>query len=414
MIARRDNEDDEDIAEVIVVKAGLALPQDKRQPPSTSPSPPPPSNDDETSAFNESLSSIKEKHANVYNKRHFEMSACKEDGLKQVLNYVTRELTPPVGKIYKNKNRKTTDSKSNNNSKDIQGTFPSGHLSDKSRKKLAKYMDDQKKEEADLYREYEEVRRAKIGRMKKLQSAMAEEQENKCAGALSDRKIREAVTGFDCSRFLLGHFGILTPGPVLGLKDSLFSDVSSDDIANVKSKSVKMAAPRHNVSTGKRKEAMLPNPNNIATRHASFAVHKKPRSSGKQYRLDPYLYSLDCNLLAMFGNKDNAFHRRLRLLDQGSFEREKHKIGVVYVGPDQDDQKPILANEGGSMAYTRFIENMGWTVDLLQHQGFDGAMNATTTGRYAKYYNTATYEMAFHIATKMPTNYNDLQQMEKK
>ncbi len=53
--------------------------------------------------------------------------------------------------------------------------------------------------------------------------------------------------------------------------------------------------------------------------------------------------------------------------------------------------------------YQRFINNLGWTPDLLRHQGFNGAMNATTTGRYAKYCNTATYEMAFHIATNAPT-----------
>merc|ERR1712151_130714 len=116
----------------------------------------------------------------------------------------------------------------------------------------------------------------------------------------------------------------------------------------------------------------------------------------------------------MFGNGDKTFQRRTHLLDKSSREREKHKIGVVYVGPDQDEQKLILANESGSISYRRFIDSLGWKVDLLQHQGFDGAMNASTTGRYAKYYCTATYEMAFHVATKMPTNHSDAQHTEKK
>eukprot|EP00483_Globobulimina_turgida_P006980 UN06994 len=60
------------------------------------------------------------------------------------------------------------------------------------------------------------------------------------------------------------------------------------------------------------------------------------------------------------------------------------------------------------------MDKLGWTIDLLKHQGFNGAMNACTMGRYAKYYNTATCEIAFHIATCMPTNHNDPQQMEKK
>eukprot|EP01083_Nonionella_stella_P233600 822868_1 len=133
-------------------------------------------------------------------------------------------------------------------------------------------------------------------------------------------KIREAVTGFDCSRFLLGHFGILTPGHVLGVKDSFFSDVTSDDIknTNISSKHKKPISPPTRKPIKKN--------NTHVTRHTSVSQpHIKhhgfnKRSSGKQYRLDPYLYSLDQNLLAMFGNKDNAFHRRLRLLDQSSFE----------------------------------------------------------------------------------------------
>eukprot|EP01084_Bolivina_argentea_P018306 34077_1 len=95
-------------------------------------------------------------------------------------------------------------------------------------------------------------------------------------------------------------------------------------------------------------------------------------------------------------------------------EREKHKIGIVYIGPDQDEQKLILANENGSISYNRFTKKLGWTVDLISHEGFDGGMNASTTGRYATYYSTATYEMAFHIASTMPTNHNDPHHTEKK
>ena len=395
-------------------------------------------NNDDDISFNNNLSKINEKKAKVFEKRNFNLRTDinnKDDGLKQVLNYVSRELTPPAGKInkqstYKKKQIITTPKDKNESSpssssrqkRTNSGSFPSGHLSDKSRAKLAKYMDEQKKEEMDLYKQYEKLRQHQMKKLKKLQTELAKEEETKEDGgikhALNDMKIREAVTGFDCSRFLLSHFGILTPGHVLGVKDSLFSDVTSDDLSDSNNNSNgrrqrPLSPPTHINYNNNNKYQSLKTPitsSSNQSRHKSFSGHQK----NTQYRLDPYLYSLDQNLLAMFGNKDNAFHRRLRLLDQSSFEREKHKIGVVYVGPDQDEQKLILANENGSLSYRRFINKLGWKVDLLQHQGFNGAMNASTTGRYCKYYCTAIYEMAFHIATTMPTNYNDQQQTEKK
>ena len=440
--------------------------------------------------FNVTLTKTDEKLANVVDKKEFVMRRDgdnKVDGLKQVLNYVSRELTPPAGKVsktrsYKKRIRPPTTSSSNNaaaatssissfsgspqpkgsgsgsgsskmsnKKRTNSGTFPSGHMTDKNRAKLAKYMEEQRREEMELYRVYEKQREQQLQRLRKLESISvvedadgdgnAETKEegakstavSTAASARNELKIREAVTGFDCSRFLLGHLGILTPGHVLGVKDSLFSDVTSDDVDMSKSgkSSVRRTRPMSppgsssGDGTKPRSSAMMGTSGSGRShkdrkrRHASFSSssgnpHPPRQTSGKQYRLDPYLYSLDQNLLAMFGNGDKTFHRRTHLLDKSSLEREKHKIGVVYVGPDQDEQRLILANESGSISYRRFIDKLGWTVDLLRHEGFNGAMNASTTGRYAKYYCTATHEMAFHIATKMPTNHSDPQQTEKK
>jgi len=417
----------------------------KKQPPPHSPPSDMMQNDDAFAmTFNEKLSSIEEKQANILNKTEFKYIANPKDtrdGLCQVLKYVNRELTPPAGTLHKSQqNVKSNDG----NIKIIKkrkntASFPSGHLSEKSRIALENYMDEQQKEESNLYTKYASKRKQKMDKMKTVHDAKlkkAEEESKECMESHSE-KIRESVTVFDCSRFLFGHLGILTPGHVLGVKDSLFSDVSSDDIHpqpkyhqndKINSKKYKKlhqkTMSKTNISPKASKTSKSTLDAKPQNRGKSFSHNTKEksepggtfqkRSSGKQYRLDPYLYSLDQNLLAMFGNDDNAFHRRLRLLDQSSFEREKHKIGVVYVGPDQDEQKLILANETGSISYRRFVDNLGWKVDLLAHQGFDGAMNASTTGRYAKYYCTATYEMAFHVATKMPTNHNDVQQTEKK
>merc|ERR1712129_574220 len=94
------------------------------------------------------------------------------------------------------------------------------------------YMDEQQNEESQLYTKYANKRKQKMDKMKAThanQLKKSEAESKECMESHSE-KIRARVTNFDCSRFLFGHLGILTPGHVLGVKDSLFSDVSSDDI----------------------------------------------------------------------------------------------------------------------------------------------------------------------------------------
>eukprot|EP00483_Globobulimina_turgida_P009098 UN09116 len=145
----------------------LKLPNlDKRRPPDTSPPPPEHKKSEEgknerdnfINSFNTNLSNIEEKHANISSKAHFDMKIG-SDGLKQVLNYVSRELTPLVGK----NNIKNINTEKNS------GSFPNGHVSEKARTKLAKYMDEQKKEEHELYIYYEKLRSLRISKLKKLQ-----------------------------------------------------------------------------------------------------------------------------------------------------------------------------------------------------------------------------------------------------
>lgn len=45
--------------------------------------------------------------------------------------------------------------------------------------------------------------------------------------------------------------------------------------------------------------------------------------------------------------------------------QETHKIGVVYVGPgQQDDETAILCNEFGSLRYAQFLNGLGSLISL--------------------------------------------------
>jgi hypothetical protein len=64
----------------------------------------------------------------------------------------------------------------------------------------------------------------------------------------------------------------------------------------------------------------------------------------------------------------------------------------------------------------RFIDALGEDVDLKYHKGFNGKLDVKyfSNGRKMKYYATDKVEVAFHVATRMPTVVHDNQQVKKK
>ena len=134
--------------------------------------------------------------------------------------------------------------------------------------------------------------------------------------------------------------------------------------------------------------------------------------------------------------------------------RECWKFGVLYVGPTQERQHEILMNERGSPEYESFLWSLGWRASVSEHKGFLGGLDnssSRTTGDVFPYYadssvvrwagssspflcflaaaaaaaagkkkyqllSLATHrqEVAFHVATLIPTVKDDPQQINKK
>jgi len=111
---------------------------------------------------------------------------------------------------------------------------------------------------------------------------------------------------------------------------------------------------------------------------------------------------------------NHKFYRTLKQFDKIG-ERETIKIGVIYVGNNQESARDLIKAENGSDLYKDFIQGLGWEVDLKTHVGFMGGLDAgLTTGLTAPYYSNATTETIFHVVTNMPTKPNDQQQIHKK
>ena len=112
--------------------------------------------------------------------------------------------------------------------------------------------------------------------------------------------------------------------------------------------------------------------------------------------------------------KSDKLYFDMKELDK-VYERHVMKIAIVYVGPGQDEQRAILENESGSDAYEAFVDSLGWSIDVATHPGYIGGLEANqSTGTRAPYYCTSTLEMIFHVATRMPTDPEDPQQVKKK
>ncbi|CAG9316491.1 unnamed protein product [Blepharisma stoltei] len=106
--------------------------------------------------------------------------------------------------------------------------------------------------------------------------------------------------------------------------------------------------------------------------------------------------------------------RGLSLLDNCQ-PREPVKIGIIYVGPGQQDEKEILANSSGSIGFQQFVQNIGRVIDIRQHLGNLGGLDPSGSAGYLSVsYSDWQYDVLFHVVSLMPTDLNDEQQVLKK
>ncbi|KAF9571934.1 Ral GTPase-activating protein subunit alpha-2 [Mortierella alpina] len=113
-------------------------------------------------------------------------------------------------------------------------------------------------------------------------------------------------------------------------------------------------------------------------------------------------------------NPSASLDRDLKSLDKKS-GRETFKIAILYVAQGQEGEQAILRNSKGSAAYNRFVQDLGWEVDLAEHSGYIGLLERNgSNGRTAMYYCSSTLEVIFHEVVRMPTDPDDPRQVKKK
>ncbi|GAA5945788.1 hypothetical protein JCM10213_002728 [Rhodosporidiobolus nylandii] len=86
-----------------------------------------------------------------------------------------------------------------------------------------------------------------------------------------------------------------------------------------------------------------------------------------------------------------------------------HKVGVLYAGPGQTDEKEILANTHGSKAYVELISRLGQLVRLKGSRAnnvYAGGLDQENDidGKWTYVWDDDISQIVFHVATLMPTN----------
>lgn len=86
------------------------------------------------------------------------------------------------------------------------------------------------------------------------------------------------------------------------------------------------------------------------------------------------------------------------------YRRETFKVGLIYVGFGQEDEKAIFKNEKGSALYNEFAHGMADVLNLKGHAGYGGSLEKhTSVGSTLLYYARPILEVAFHETVRMPT-----------
>lgn len=90
---------------------------------------------------------------------------------------------------------------------------------------------------------------------------------------------------------------------------------------------------------------------------------------------------------------------------------ETYKVGVLYVGPgQQDDEVAILKNEYGSIRYAEFVRELGTLVELESDPDpglFLNLEKGGEDGLYTYVWSDDIMRVQFHVATAMPNSDRD-------
>ena len=145
----------------------------------------------------------------------------------------------------------------------------------------------------------------------------------------------------------------------------------------------------------------------------SFSARANASSTAKEFHMDPGFIALQLSSFPdMNGNapvllpNEPSTQRLIRSIDLTPVV-DFHKIGVLYVGAGQTNEKEILGNRSGSRNYTTFLTGLGDLVTLKGQQDvYTGGLDIRNDehGKFTYVWGDDISQIVYHVTTLMPNN----------
>ncbi|KAJ4348015.1 Tuberous sclerosis 2-like protein [Didymosphaeria variabile] len=105
---------------------------------------------------------------------------------------------------------------------------------------------------------------------------------------------------------------------------------------------------------------------------------------------------------------DDMIRRAIATFDRIS-AIDSYKVGVIYIGDGQTDERDIFMNDIGPPAYTSFLSDLGTLCRLKGAKFNTGGLDTRNDqdGEFTYCWRDRCIELVFHITTMMPTDRND-------
>lgn len=105
---------------------------------------------------------------------------------------------------------------------------------------------------------------------------------------------------------------------------------------------------------------------------------------------------------------DDMIRRAIATFDRIS-AIDSYKVGVIYIGDGQTDEREIFMNDIGPPAYTSFLSDLGTLCRLKGAKFNTGGLDTRNDqdGEFTYAWRDRCIELVFHITTMMPTNRDD-------
>ncbi|KAJ4369610.1 Tuberous sclerosis 2-like protein [Neocucurbitaria cava] len=151
--------------------------------------------------------------------------------------------------------------------------------------------------------------------------------------------------------------------------------------------------------------------------------HQVPITVGlasEAYYSDSYVGILPDDIFQTFYSTFDLVNPSIPLPDDdmtrraiASFDRiatvDSYKVGVIYIGEGQTDEREIFMNDIGSPAFTAFVADLGTLCRLKDAKFNTGGLDTREDmdGEFTYCWRDRCIELVFHIPTMMPTNRDD-------